>query len=113
MGFHQPFFFCYLLLVIKSDLFSKNVNASESNSDEKGKKSSHRVSHAMCVCEKSGRIDTRAGGNYGRDIPLSRDRLSNSLHPALWCSSSSAADTARRARSALRQARCCLVGANE
>ena len=81
------------------------------------KKSSHRVSHAMCVCEKSGRIDTRAGGNYGRDIPLSRDRLSNSLHPALWCSrsSSSAADTARRAPrcSTLRQARCCLVGANE
>ena len=25
------------------------------------------------VCEKSGRIDTRARGNYGRDIPLSRD----------------------------------------
>ena len=92
MGLHQPFSFCYLLLVIKSDLLSKKVNVSESNLDKKGKKNSHRDSHAMyvcvcvCVCEKSGRIDTRAGGNYGRDIPLSRDRLSNSLHTALWCS---------------------------
>ena len=86
MGFHQPFFFCYLLLVIKSDLFSKKVNASESNSDKKGKKKFPPCQPCyVCVCEKSGRIDTRAGGNYGRDIPLSRDRLSNSLHPALWC----------------------------
>ena len=50
MGFHQPFSFCYLLLVIKSDLLSKKVNVSESNLDKKGKKNSHRDSHAMYVC---------------------------------------------------------------
>ena len=53
MGFHQPFSFCYLLLVIKSELLSKKVNVSESNLDKKGKKNSHRDSHAMYVCVRN------------------------------------------------------------
>ena len=41
------------MLVIKSDLFSKKVNVSESNSDKKGKKKVPTVSAMLCVCVRN------------------------------------------------------------